>query len=191
MKKHSDSDTQFLEEMFNFPNGKLVRERLAASHTRIRDAFSELFSGYDKKAEDVLNETVRVDSYAGLVIMRNISFYTFCEHHFLPFFGTADVAYEPNKVITGLGKLVRLVRDVHSRRLQIQEVMTKDIAEDIMRILDAKGAYVVTRARHLCICSRGPNDDGAWTEVAYGAGTLANKYVDSLFVRHQFQTVGS
>jgi GTP cyclohydrolase I len=106
--------------------------------------------------------------------VKNINYYTFCEHHFAPFFGTADIYYQPNKIITGLGKIVRLVKDLHSKKLQIQETMTKDIADDMMRVLDCRGVYVRTRAKHLCICSRGPNDDTTETVVTYGMGTLEN-----------------
>lgn len=159
--------------IFDFPNGDIVAEGIANSSDRIRRAFTEQFSGYGKSAEDVLNETIRVADYTGIVEVRDISFYTFCEHHFAPFFGTADVAYEPGEIITGLGKMVRLVRDVHARRLQIQEIMTKDIAEDMMKVLGAKGVRVRTVAKHLCVCSRGPSDDNAMTEVVYGLGTLA------------------
>jgi GTP cyclohydrolase I len=174
MKKRPDHSGEMLSEFLRFPGSERVVDKLVASKPRIQRAFAELFSGYGKKAEDILNETIKVESYAGVVVMRDIHFYTFCEHHFLPFFGTADVAYQPRHIITGLGKLVRLVRDVHARRLQIQEIMTRDIAEDIMRVLDAQGACVTTRAKHLCICSRGPSDDGALTEVTYGLGTLAD-----------------
>lgn len=153
-----------------------IAERLRDSEERISRSFSELFSGYTLKAEDVLNEVVQVTNYSGLITVSDINFYSFCEHHFSPFFGTAAVTYEPGKVITGLGKIVRLVRDVHARRLQIQELMAKDIAEDIVRILGAKGAYVETKAKHLCICSRGPKDDTAEATVRYGCGSLADLY---------------
>jgi len=161
-----------LNELFSFISDSHVREKLHLSEDRIRRAFAELFSGYSLRAEDVLNEVVKVSDYTGTVCVENINFYSFCEHHFAPFFGTASVSYEPNEVITGLGKIVRLVHDVHARRLQIQEIMTKDIAEDLMRVLRAKGAFVVTQARHLCMCSRGPKDDTAITMVRYGCGTL-------------------
>lgn len=176
-----DKKKPSLEELFDFPNGRIVRKRLLASRHRIKGAFGELFAGYNLKADDVLNETLKVESYSGLIVQRNVHFYTFCEHHFLPFFGTADVAYEPNQIITGLGKLVRLVKDVHARRLQIQEIMTKDITEDLMRVLSAKGAFVRTRAKHLCICSRGPSDDSAWTEVTYRLGSLSMSSADRVF----------
>jgi GTP cyclohydrolase IA len=161
-----------LDELFSFISDSRVREKIRLSEDRIRRAFDELFSGYSLRAEDVLNEVVKVTDYSGIVTVENINFYSFCEHHFAPFFGTASVSYEPNEIITGLGKIVRLVHDVHARRLQIQEIMTKDIAEDMMRVLDAKGAFVITQAKHLCMCSRGPKDDSAITTVRYGCGTL-------------------
>lgn len=164
--------TNNLETLFGFISNPEVRDRLRQSEDRIRRAFDELFSGYRLRAEDVLNEVVQVENYSGVVTVQDISFYSFCEHHFSPFFGTASVTYQPGKIITGLGKIVRLVHDVHARRLQIQETMTKDIAEDIMRVLGAKGARVVTKAKHLCMCSRGPSDDSAVTIVSYGVGTL-------------------
>lgn len=164
--------TDNLRELFSFISDSQVREKLNLSEDRIRRSFTELFSGYGLQAEDVLNEVVNVSDYTGIVRVENINFYSFCEHHFAPFFGIASVSYEPNEVITGLGKIVRLVHDVHARRLQIQEIMTKDIAEDLVRILRAKGAFVVTEARHLCMCSRGPKDDTAITTVKYGCGTL-------------------
>ena len=155
---------------FGFVPYEHVRERLYPSFDRISRAYGELFSGYAIKAEDVLNETTRVTDYAGWVTVDKISFYTFCEHHFLPFFGEASVSYKPGEIITGIGKIVRLVRDVHARRLQIQEIMARDICEDMMRVLGAKGVHVVLRAKHLCMCSRGPGDDNAETEVAYSLG---------------------
>jgi GTP cyclohydrolase IA len=162
-----------LSLIFSFITDERVRQKLVQSKDRIRKSFDELFSGYNLKAEDVLNETLRLtEDYKGIVEMRDINFYSFCEHHFAPFFGTASVYYEPGEIITGLGKIVRLVKDVHAKRLQIQEIMTKDIAEDIMTVLRAKGAFVITKAKHLCICSRGPGDDTTETVVTYGIGSL-------------------
>jgi GTP cyclohydrolase I len=181
MSENNKDIDKLFRGLFDFPNGNLVVERMVSSSARIRGALADLFSGYGKTAEGVLNETVRVKNYSGLIIVRDIHFYTFCEHHFLPFFGVADVIYEPRQIITGLGKIVRLVRDVHARRLQIQETMTKEIAEDLMKVLNAKGAFVRTRARHLCICSRGPSDDSAWTEVAYRLGTLSSRTIIEFF----------
>jgi GTP cyclohydrolase I len=162
-----------LTKLFSFINDETVRKKLALSEERITRSFDIQFSGYKLKAEDVLNETIKLDTdYTGIVQVEKINFYTFCEHHFAPFFGTASVYYQPGEIITGLGKIVRLVKDFHARRLQIQEVMTKDIADDMMRVLKAKGVFVITRAKHLCVCSRGPSDDTAETVVTYGLGSL-------------------
>jgi len=164
-----------LKALFSFVENETVREKLQQSEHRIRKSYNELFSGYTLKAEDVLNDVIQVDEYNGIVEMRNIQFYSMCEHHFAPFFGSCDIYYQPKKIITGLGKLVRLVKDVHSKRLQIQETMTQDICKDVMRVLDAKGCYVRTQAKHLCICSRGPKDDVAETVCTYAEGTLKDK----------------
>jgi len=161
--------------VLNIISDEIVYNKIKESEPRIKRAFDELFSGYKLRGKDVLNDVVHVENYNGIVCVKDISFYSYCEHHFAPFFGTADVYYEPNKIITGLGKIIRLVRDVHGRRLQIQELLTRDIAEDIMNILDAKGVYVKTRAKHMCMCSRGPKDDNSQTECVYSLGTMKNK----------------
>lgn len=166
-----------LKTLFSFIDSSEVRDKLKLSEDRIRRSFNESFSGYALKAEDVLNDIVHVEEYEGIVEVKDISFYSYCEHHFVPFYGKANVYYQPKEIITGLGKIVRLVRDVHGRRLQIQELMTRDIALDIMRILDAKGVFVETTAKHLCICGRGPKDDNSETYVNYGCGSLKNWYL--------------
>jgi len=161
-----------LKQLFSFIENETVRKKLEGSEDRIRRSFNELFSGYALTAEDILNDVVHVENYNGLVKMENIQFYSMCEHHFAPFFGSVDIFYQPDKIITGLGKLVRLAKDVHGRRLQIQELMTRDICLDVMRVLKAKGCFVRSTAKHLCICSRGPNDDLAQTVCTFGDGSL-------------------
>lgn len=160
---------------FGFIPDAHVRGQLELSLDRISRAYGELFSGYALNAEDVLNETLRVTDFKGWVTVDKISFYTFCSHHFLPFFGTASVAYRPGEIITGIGKIVRLVRDVHARRLQIQETMARDISEDLVRVLGVRGVHVELRAKHLCMCSRGPGDDNAETEVVYSLGEARDR----------------
>lgn len=160
--------------------GPDVAAALRSSRARIERALSELLGGYGLRAEDVLNEVVNVASYNGVVGVRAVSFYSICAHHLVPFFGMATVIYEPGPIITGLGKIVRLVRDVHARRLQIQELLVRDVAEDIMRVLRAKGVAVSTTAKHLCICSRGPLDDTAEAVATYAIGTLAGRSVHDL-----------
>jgi GTP cyclohydrolase IA len=169
-------NTDNLKTLIGFIDNEVVQQKLLCSEDRIRRSFTELFSGYTLRGEDILNDVVHVEEYTGIVEMRNIQFYSMCEHHFAPFFGTCDIFYQPDKIITGLGKLVRLAKDVHGRRLQIQELMTRDICQDVMRVLKAKGCFVRTRAKHLCICSRGPSDDVAETICTYAEGTLT-KYL--------------
>ena len=150
-------------------------EILAASEERIQRAFAELLSGYEIDPATILNEVEQVEEYSGVVVERGIQFTSLCGHHFLPFYGTIDIVYEPNKVITGLGKLPRLVRAL-SRRLQLQETLIREIAEEIMSSLDAKGTCVVARARHLCIDARGPLSPGAETVCVYSVGSLESYY---------------
>lgn len=169
-----------LKKLISIIENETIREKLKASENRIRRSFNELFSGYALKAEDVLNDVVHVENFNGIVEMKNIQFYSICEHHFAPFFGSVDIYYQPGKVITGLGKLVRLAKDVHGRRLQIQELMTRDICQDIMRVLESKGCFVRSKAKHLCICSRGPKDDITETVCTYGEGTLKNWVFESM-----------
>ena len=151
---------------------KEASEVLLSSEQRIEKYIKESLSGYNLSAEDVLNDIAHVSEYSGTVKVGAISFYSYCGHHFAPFFGSANVMYRPKKIITGLGKIVRLVRDVHAKRLQIQEIMTENIAKDISRVLEADAVIVETRAKHLCMCGRGPNDDNAETVVTYRIGNI-------------------
>jgi GTP cyclohydrolase I len=144
---------------------------LRESESRIRAAYAELLSGYDTDPGMVLNEVERVHDYHGLVVERAISFTSFCCHHFLPFFGKIDVAYEPGEVLTGLGKIPRLVQ-AFARRFQLQELLVKEIAEQIVNSIGAKGVYVRARAIHLCMHGRGPCVPNVETFCSYATGTL-------------------
>jgi GTP cyclohydrolase I len=141
------------------------------SEDRIRRAYRELLAGYACDPDSILNETVRVTKYDGVVEVGNIEFISLCAHHFLPFFGTADVRYVPNKIITGIGKIPRLV-DAFARRCQIQELLTRDVALAIERCIGAKGVEVQTSALHLCMHGRGPRSVRAATTCTYRTGCL-------------------
>lgn len=154
-----------------------VLKVLEASEDRIRRAYRELLSGYALDPASILNEVEEVSDYQGLVVQRDITFTSFCLHHFLPFQGHIDVVYEPNKIITGIGKLPRLVQ-AFSRRFQLQELLVRDIANQIMESLDAKGVFVRARATHLCVHSRGPSDTSTETVCCYGVGTLKKHIKD-------------
>jgi GTP cyclohydrolase IA len=138
---------------------------------RIVAAYSELLDGYKTDVGAILNDIAKVRDHPGLVLEQGINFTSICYHHFLPFFGTMDVAYEPGKVITGLGRIVELVQAL-AHRLQIQEFLVRDIAETIREKVGAKGVFVRSRAVHLCVHSRGPSDHTMETVCTYAVGTL-------------------
>jgi GTP cyclohydrolase I len=147
-----------------------------ASEDRIKRAYAEMLLGYNQDASKILNDVVHVQDYFGIVIEKDIQFTSICGHHFLPFFGTIDIAYEPGTIITGLGKLPRLVQ-AYSKRFQIQELLIKEIAEEIIRSIGAKGVIVRAKAIHLCMHSRGPSDRNVETTCIYSVGTLKDKHI--------------
>lgn len=144
-----------LQDVFNFIGDDPLREGLKETPKRMIKSWSELFSGYSMKREDVLTTTFSEHGdYDQVVMLRNIDFFTFCEHHFLPFQGRATVGYIPSGGVVGLSKLARLV-DMHAKRLQIQEKMTNDIANDLDEVLKPLGVMVVIEAHHSCMGCRG------------------------------------
>jgi GTP cyclohydrolase I len=130
------------------------REGLQKTPARVARALSFLTAGYQQDPHAILSQAVFEESYDEMLIVKDIDFYSMCEHHLLPFFGRAHVAYVPNGRIVGLSKLARLV-EVYSRRLQVQERLTKEIAAAIDRVLRPKGVAVVLQAQHLCMMMRG------------------------------------
>jgi GTP cyclohydrolase I len=138
---------------------------------RIVAAYSELLDGYKADPSKILNEIARVREHPGLILEQGINFTSICYHHFLPFFGSMDVAYEPGEVITGLGRIVELVQAL-AHRFQIQEFLVRDIAEAIQERVKVKGVFVRSRAVHLCVHSRGPSDHTMETICTYALGSL-------------------
>ena len=130
------------------------REGLAKTPTRVEHALKFLTSGYGANIDDVLNDALFTVDYNEMVIVKDIDFYSLCEHHLLPFFGKCHVAYIPRQRVIGLSKIPRLV-DVFARRLQIQERMTNQIAETIREKIDPLGVAVVCEGTHLCMSMRG------------------------------------
>ena len=143
---------------------------------RIARAFRELLSGYETEPGSVLKTTRPLEpgERPGFVEVKEIAFYSICAHHFLPFFGEVDLAYEPGDRILGLGKLPRLV-DVLARRFQIQEDLGRQIAHVMQEHGGARGVRVRARARHLCMCSRGPSSQTSLTHTEYALGSLAER----------------
>ncbi|MFI0452335.1 GTP cyclohydrolase I FolE [Actinomadura sp. 6N118] len=139
------------------------RDGLRDTPARVARAYAEQFAGLHQKPEDVLNKVFEAD-HDEMVLVKDIEVYSVCEHHLVPFHGVAHVGYTPNESgqITGLSKLARLV-DVFARRPQVQERLTSQVADALMRILEPRGVIVVIEAEHLCMTMRGVRKPGAKT----------------------------
>lgn len=149
---------------------ELATETLTGSSRRIRRAYAELLSGYESDFQ-ILNVTTRVPAgvLTDVVRIKGMPFFSLCGHHMLPYFGTCSLEYLPREVITGLGKVPRLV-DTMARRFIIQEDLTREIAEQIMSQIDPIAVRVVTNAQHLCVLSRGPRATSESVECSYSLG---------------------
>ncbi|MGC8728256.1 MAG: GTP cyclohydrolase I FolE [Elusimicrobiales bacterium] len=144
------------------------REGLRKTPQRVNSALSELLSGYEKDIDKILNNAFFKVDYKEMVIVKDITFYSMCEHHMLPFFGKAHIAYIPNGTIIGLSKIPRLV-EVFAKRLQVQERLTVEISKTIYNKIKPKGVGVIMEAQHLCMTSRGIKND---TSVAITSSML-------------------
>ena len=141
---------QILEALGEDPN----RDGLLKTPSRVEAAYRWLTRGYDLSVEDVVGDAVFEENHESMILVRDIELYSMCEHHMLPFFGRAHVAYIPDGRIIGLSKLPRLV-EVFSRRLQVQERLTDQVADAVMSVLEPLGAGVVIECTHLCMAMRG------------------------------------
>ena len=150
------------------------REGLRDTPARVARAYKELLSGMRLGAEDVLTTTFDL-GHDELILVRDIELWSMCEHHLVPFTGVAHIGYIPNDNgrITGLSKLARLV-DVYAKRPQVQERLTTQVADALMRILEARGAIVVIEAEHLCMTMRGVKKPGAKTITSAIRGSMHN-----------------
>ncbi len=157
-----------IEDLLDALGEDRTREGLKDTPRRVADAYAELLSGEGQTCDDRLSRTFAVEC-GETVIERDIRFSSTCEHHLMPFFGTVTVAYIPDGRVVGISKLARTV-EVFSKRLQIQERMTKQIAEEIMRCLKPKGVFVVCEAEHTCMTCRGVKKPGSKTLTFATAG---------------------
>lgn len=148
------------------------REGLRETPDRVARMYTEIFSGLRKDAGIPLNKTF-TEKYDEIVLVRDISFESFCEHHLLPFYGKAHIAYLPNGKIVGLSKLGRVV-EILSRRPQVQERMTENIADLMMKHLNARGVGVILEATHTCMTIRGIRKPGSTCTTSAMRGTFAD-----------------
>lgn len=141
------------------------REGLLDTPERFVRALGEHFSGYAQDPAEYLAKTFREDGYDQLVLVSDIEIFSHCEHHIVPFVGKAHVAYIPNGRVVGLSKIARVV-DVYAKRLQVQENLTKQIADSIQTHLEPQGVAVIMQCQHFCMCYRGVKKPGSWTTTS-------------------------
>ena len=150
------------------------REGLLETPKRVVKAWDEMCSGYTKDAKEILKVFEDgADGYDEMIVVKDIKVQSFCEHHMIPFFGTAKIAYIPNGKILGLSKLNRLV-DMYMRRLQVQERLTVQIADALQEALQPLGVAVMIEAKHLCVCYRGIKDENSLTKTTAVRGLFKN-----------------
>ena len=139
-----------------------TREGLLETPTRVARSLRHLTDGYGAEAADVIGDALFEQAYDEMVLVKDIQFYSLCEHHLLPFFGVCHVAYIPSGRVVGLSKIPRVV-DVYAHRLQLQERLTREVAEGFEQVLRPQGVAVVIEARHLCMEMRGVEKPGSQT----------------------------
>ena len=145
------------------------REGLLKTPERVAKSMKFLTSGYDINPDELINQAIFHEEYSEMVLVKNIDIYSLCEHHMLPFFGKAHVAYIPNGKIVGLSKIPRVI-DAYSRRLQVQERLTIEIRDCIQRTLEPKGVAVVIECCHMCMQMRGVQKQNAQTTTSAFTG---------------------
>lgn len=175
LKEHYAASMKLLGE-------DISREGLEKTPERVAKAMQFITQGYQMDAREILNSAKFHESYSEMVIVKDIELYSLCEHHMLPFFGKAHVAYIPNGVITGLSKIARVV-DCYARRLQVQERMTHQILDVIQETLNPMGVAVVIEAKHLCMMMRGVQKQNSVTTTSAFSGAFERNETRSEFLR--------
>ena len=176
LKKHYEAILSLIGE-------DSAREGLVKTPERVAKAMQFLTQGYEQSPEDILRGAMFREDYKQMVIVRDIDFYSMCEHHMLPFFGKVHIGYIPNGYITGLRKLPRIV-DVFARRLQVQERLTMQIKECIQEALNPLGVIVVIEAQHMCMQMRGVEKQHSLTTTSDFTGAFKEAKTREEFMLH-------
>jgi len=160
------------------------REGLVRTPLRVAKAWDFIARGYNQNLKEVLNDAIFEDKCSEMVVVRDIEFYSMCEHHMLPFFGKAHVAYIPQGKVIGLSKIPRIL-DLYSRRLQIQERITHQVAEALNELLDPAGVAVVLEGRHLCMAMRGVEKQNSFATTS----AMLGEFHDEAETRAEFLSI--
>lgn len=172
-KKTTESLSDNFEKVLSALGEDTSREGLVKTPERVAKAMQFLTHGYDLNPDDLVKQAIFHEAYSEMVIVKDIELYSLCEHHMLPFFGKAHVAYIPDGKIVGLSKIPRVV-DAYSRRLQVQERLTIEIRDCIQRTLSPKGVAVVIEASHMCMQMRGVQKQNSVTTSSAFTGLFLN-----------------
>ena len=169
-KRDQESMAELMRKLLEKIGEDPSREGLARTPDRAEKAFRFLTSGYQTDVQAIVNGALFAEKCDDMVVLRDIEFYSMCEHHLLPFFGTMHVAYLPKDKVIGLSKIPRIV-DMFARRLQVQERLTHQVAATLEEVLQPKGVGVICEARHFCMMMRGveKQHSGATTSAMLGA----------------------
>jgi len=171
---------QLIEEIGEDPS----REGLLKTPSRVSKAWSFFSGGYNQDRDKIINNAVFNEDATDMVVVRDVEFFSLCEHHLIPFFGRAHVAYLPNGKVIGLSKIPRII-DMFSRRLQVQERLTRQIAETVKEILDPIGVAVIMEGQHMCMQMRGVEKQNSLTTTS----SMLGKFRESDRTRAEFLSI--
>tara|TARA_S200000501_G_scaffold175815_1_gene165494 strand:+ start:3097 stop:3660 length:564 start_codon:yes stop_codon:yes gene_type:complete len=171
---------QLIKEIGENPN----REGLIKTPKRVAKAWEFISKGYKQDIEDIINGAIFNEEAKDMVIVRDIEFFSLCEHHLLPFFGKAHVGYIPNGKVIGLSKIPRII-DMYSRRLQVQERLTHQIADSLKEVIDPKGVAVVMEGQHMCMQMRGVEKQNSFASTS----AMSGQFKKSAETRSEFLSI--
>ena len=179
-EKIADLTKLLLKEIGEDPN----REGLIKTPSRVSKAWSFFSRGYNQDVDVIINDAIFNENAKDMVVVRDVEFFSLCEHHLIPFFGKAHVAYIPNGKVVGLSKIPRII-DMYSRRLQVQERLTRQIAETIQGVLEPIGVAVIMEGQHMCMQMRGVEKQNSLTTTS----SMLGKFRESDRTRSEFLSI--